>query len=129
VVGRVFLAVVVLGLLATPAAVGYFVLDLPEPGRVQRAAAEFRPDTEEMARACQAVNDTDEQVGNCLAASIDEAKADWLASPESKADVWTGSEVATKRNSYVLVGVLVMAALVAAAALVIAASRTRRSAL
>ncbi len=115
---RVLLLLILAVVVATAAAVSYAVLRLPESGDVQRPALSFiawaeengRP-TETITAECQAVNETTDGRQACFIQLIEEAQTQWRESRFGTDDLWTASELSTKRNAYLGVGAVILLAL------------------
>jgi hypothetical protein len=112
---RLTLVVVLPVIVAMAASASYGVLTLPEPGEVQRPALPLNDwlkkngrATDQLRRECEAVNDTATGRETCFVAQIEDAQTDWQESRDGADDLWTASEIATSRNSYLGVAAVVL---------------------
>ena len=115
---RLVLAVALIAVAGTAAGVSYAVLTLPEVGDVQRPAV---PVVEWAQRNGLSAPDIAEQCGDtfgsgargqaCVTELIEQARDEWRASPAGGDDLWTTAELSSRRDSYLAVGAIILAAL------------------
>jgi hypothetical protein len=108
--------VFVVGVVAlTVAAVSYAVLTLPAAGQAKRLVQPYGQWAEQhaaspraMAEQCETVNETAAARNWCFSRQIAAARREWRRSSASRGVDWAASELAAKRDMYLIVGAYVL---------------------